>query len=153
MAKWTSSLPITFAAENVGQISLKVDYVTSFNAMVPSASLQGGPSSTLAPSSPPRTNSLLKQLAIAMSSVGHSPRTQDAKICRELLQHIAEPERYKPPLQVYMMAEKTLFYVLWSMHVQAVAAQELARELGWYESPDGMIAPLLPREPGNLGGK
>lgn len=43
------------------------------------------------------------------------------------------------PLQAYTMKEKTLFYVLWSMHVQVIAM-----ELGWHDAKAGeVIAPFL----------
>lgn len=31
------------------------------------------------------------------------------------------------------------------MHIQAVAVQELSRELGWHDTTDGEILPFLPR--------
>lgn len=43
---------------------------------------------------------------------------------------ISEPERYESPLHAKTIGEESLLYVLRSMHVQAVAAQVIARERG-----------------------
>ena len=150
MVTWAHILPIQFTEAVVGQIRLKadlVDYSASFKTVLTSEGLQGGPPPSPTVPQPNRVNRCLVRLAIAMSNVKHAPYTHDAHyadICKELLLHLSEPERYVSPIQDHTIGEESLLYVIQSMHVQAIAVQEIARSLGWCE--DGVKLPFLPRK-------
>jgi hypothetical protein len=148
MLSWTSILPVNFTAEVVDRISVKATsaaWVTRYNEAATGEGLQGGPLPTLVSQSP-RFDPLLVQLATAMPDIGQAPRTRDAiyaNICADFRRHIAEPEQYASPLQANTIGEESLLLVLQSMHVQAVAVQQIARELGWCDAADKVV-PFLP---------
>lgn len=138
----------------MGQISIKADsgYAALYNKVVPSRGLQGGSLPTPVSHSRSQLDPLLVKLTAAMSKVGQAPCMLEAlyvNICRELLQHISELEQHNSPLQAYIVGEKSLLYVLCSMHVQAVAIQEIARERGWCNATDGAISLFLPQKSAN----
>ena len=97
----------------------------------------------------PLLNPLLIHLATAMKNLDtpHTRETFHANICRRLLCHVAEPERYESPFQPHTISEESLLCDLWSMHIQAVAVQEIARVLGWWDAnANGGLVPFLQRQ-------
>jgi hypothetical protein len=113
------------------------------------SSLQGG----LLRSQIPTSNSLLIKLATAMldtgqlearaghTSVGRTHKAVYAKAWIDFRRHIADPERYPSPLGANTITEESLLLELRTMHVQAVAVQQIARVLGWCE--DAVFMPFL----------
>jgi len=67
------------------------------------------------------------------------------QLIEDLRRHIVEPERYANPLPAASIGEETLLVVLRSTHVQALAVQQIARELRWCSSAHE-VTPFLPRQ-------
>ncbi|KDR78252.1 hypothetical protein GALMADRAFT_224624 [Galerina marginata CBS 339.88] len=83
------------------------------------------------------SNSLLVTLATAMPATEYLPRTPKAtyaSVSAELRRHIYAPTQYAFPPQTDTVGTRTLLLVLKSYHVQDVAMQVLARELGWRDA-------------------
>jgi len=148
MVTWTNILPFKFTGEIVGLTSLKADsadYSTRFNATVLRAGLQGLPPTLV--SHNPAYDPILVRLVVEISKVDVPWMEFDvfcANISRNLVQHISDPEHHECPLQPRTISAEGLLYILWSIHVQAVAAQEIARELGWCDATKDAISPFLP---------
>lgn len=129
---WTTIFPITFTAEAVGRIGIKAtsaNYVETFNGMF-NANPHGGALPTLGSPSP-RFNPLLIKLVTAMPDIRPVHFSHDAiyaKNIAHLRRRITEPERYTSSLETNMIiGEEDLLFVLRSIHVQAVAVQQIAR--------------------------
>jgi hypothetical protein len=151
---WTSVLTFQFNAEILNRIQPvpeSEDFQKRFNDRLQSSNLQGGgaggsvlPTTMRRPISP-----LLVRLVKAIPSFEHGPppRTQEglfAEIYHQLARHVAHPELYASPLEVHKIGEDELIYRLLPMHVQAIAVQQIASELGWHYIVDAVVMPFLP---------
>jgi len=121
-ATWSDILPFQLTPRIVARVGLKpesVGFVARYNETAPQESTevpqegcsipcapQGGHSIPhISPSA--KFDPILIRLADAMAKItypGHSREAFDARQCRELLQHIADPERHQSP------SEKTQYW-------------------------------------------
>jgi len=151
---WNKVLPINFTAEAVGRISVKAtsesaDYSSIHNVIFFNSSpgdLQGGPFPT--PQSP-RLNTLLEKFLAAEPDIRPVPFNHDAILARTIADlqvqwRIAESKRYAFVPQAGEIGTEDLLFLLRSVHVQALAVQLIAREMGWYNA--AKVTPFLPHQ-------
>ena len=150
---WTRIIPLHFKAKVMGRIQVKptpADHKAEYNSMFIIPGQQGGPSLPTPESQTHQLDPLLITLATAMSEdvckVFRAREMIYAKICADLRQHIAEPQRYASPIQPDTISEESLLFMLRAIHVQAVGVQQIARVLGW---SDAVVVPFLPWTMGN----
>lgn len=147
MVSWTTIFPIDFTAEALGQIGVKAtsaDFAEEYNTIMTDTSQQGG----LFKSQSPQFDPLLVKLITAMPDIRPRYKSQDAICAKEithLRQRITEPEQYGSPLQADTIGNEDLLVVLRSIHVQALAVQYIARELGWCNDAD-KVTWFLPQQ-------
>jgi len=149
---WNKILPIEFTLAIINQISVKPTpptFSTTFNELcstrVAAQQLERRVSPTLGSQS---LHPLLVKLATLMPYVRQLPFTHKAVLAQliaDLRQHIVEPERYVNPLHASPIGGEVLLVVLHSTHVQALAVQQIARELRWCRPAHG-ITPFLPQQ-------
>ena len=150
MVSWTTIFPIDFTAEALGQIGVKVtsaDFVEEYNTIMTDTNRQGGPFPTLEPQSL-QFDPLLVKLVTAIPDIRPRYNSHDAIYAKQityLRQRITEPEQYGSPLQADTIGNEDLLVVLRSIHVQALAVQYIARELGWCNAAD-KVTWFLPQQ-------
>jgi len=147
---WSDIIPLQWTDEIMKKVGLKADavkFAEHYNKTAPkefNEAPEGGSSTALL--SPRATiDPTLIRLATAVANVVDAPYTRealDAGHSQELLQHIADPEQCQSPFK-YKGGEETLLYILKSRHVQTIAFQEIARELGWFA---GAAVSFIPRK-------
>ena len=150
MVSWTTTFPIDFTAEALDQIGVKAtsaDFAKEYNVIITGVSRQGRLFPTLEPQIP-QVDPLLVKLVSAIPDIRPRYYSHDAiyaKKITHLRQHITDPKRYASPLQADAIGDEDLLSVLRSIHVQALAVQYIARELGWCNVAD-KVTWFLPQQ-------